>query len=145
MSAAAAVCESPAASRAARTCSGVGLAAWPCGPRFGWLGINKIPGAAIPAAVAEFVQLSDQVGGIAVVISFNLNAARAGGDGYVGIGVFGFELFGKPRAVGVQSSGLVSPIVSLVQGMVILVMVVIFGSCPCFSRGAAGCDALPMN
>ena len=40
ISAAAAVCESPAASRAARTCSGVGFAVGPLGPRLGWLGIN---------------------------------------------------------------------------------------------------------
>ena len=37
MSAAAAVCESPAASRAARTSAGVGFAAGPFGPLFGWL------------------------------------------------------------------------------------------------------------
>lgn len=41
MRAAAAVCESPAASRAARTCSGNGFAAGPFGPRFGWLGISN--------------------------------------------------------------------------------------------------------
>lgn len=39
MSAAAAVCESPTASRAARTCSGRGFAAGHFRPRFGWLGI----------------------------------------------------------------------------------------------------------
>ena len=38
MSAAAAVCESPAASRAARTSAGSGFAEGPFGPRFGWLG-----------------------------------------------------------------------------------------------------------
>ena len=39
ISAAADVCESPAASRAARTCSGKGFAAGPFGPRFGWFAI----------------------------------------------------------------------------------------------------------
>lgn len=39
ISAAAAVCESPAASRAARTSAGAGFAEGPFGPRFGWLGI----------------------------------------------------------------------------------------------------------
>ena len=38
MSAAAAVCESPAASRAAVTSAGSGFAEGPFGPRFGWLG-----------------------------------------------------------------------------------------------------------
>ncbi len=38
MRAAAAVCESPAASRAARTSAGAGFAEGPFGPRFGWLG-----------------------------------------------------------------------------------------------------------
>lgn len=40
MSAAASVCESPAASRAARTSAGAGFAAGPFGPRFGWLLID---------------------------------------------------------------------------------------------------------
>lgn len=48
MSAAAAVCDSPEASRAARTSFGEGLAAGPFGPRFGWLGIvfdeHEMPG-----------------------------------------------------------------------------------------------------
>ena len=39
ISAAAAVCESPAASRAARTSAGAGFAEGPFVPRFGWLGI----------------------------------------------------------------------------------------------------------
>lgn len=39
MSAAAAVCESPTASRAARTCSGRGFAAGHFSPRLGWLDI----------------------------------------------------------------------------------------------------------
>lgn len=41
MSAAAEVCEIPAASRAARISSGVGFAAGPFGPRFGWLGTAR--------------------------------------------------------------------------------------------------------
>ena len=44
MSAAAAVCERPAASRAERTSAGVGLAEGPRGPRFGWLGIFALGG-----------------------------------------------------------------------------------------------------
>lgn len=43
MSAAAAVCESPAASRAARTSAGAGFAEGPFGPLFGWLGIQVPP------------------------------------------------------------------------------------------------------
>ena len=40
ISAAAAVCVSPAASRAARIASGAGLAEGPFGPRFGWVGMS---------------------------------------------------------------------------------------------------------
>lgn len=40
ISAAAAVCDSPAASRAARTSADAGFAEGPFGPRFGWLGIG---------------------------------------------------------------------------------------------------------
>lgn len=40
MRSAAADCESPAASRAARIASGLGLDEGPFGPRFGWLGID---------------------------------------------------------------------------------------------------------
>ena len=43
-SAAAAAWVMPAASRAARTCSGVGLAEGPFGPLFGWLGIDRCDG-----------------------------------------------------------------------------------------------------
>ncbi len=45
MSEAAAVCESPAASRAARTSSGVGFDEGPRGPRFGWFDISGLDDA----------------------------------------------------------------------------------------------------
>ncbi len=50
MSAAAAVCDRPAASRAARTSAGSGFAEGPFGPRFGWLGIDL---AAALVGIAE--------------------------------------------------------------------------------------------
>ena len=55
MSAAAAVCEIPAASRAARTSPGDGLAEGPFGPRFGWLGIAASGPLRPGGAPAEFV------------------------------------------------------------------------------------------
>lgn len=45
----AAVCESPAASRAARISAGAGFEEGPFGPRFGWLPISK--GAEVPEAL----------------------------------------------------------------------------------------------
>lgn len=52
MSAAAAVCERPAASRAARTSAGSGFAEGPFGPRFGWLGTVRSLEHATGAAMA---------------------------------------------------------------------------------------------
>ena len=62
MSAAAAVCESPAASRAARTCSGAGLAEGAFAPRFGWLGtLGRLEGAG--GAVVAFMP-EDLIAGV---------------------------------------------------------------------------------
>lgn len=66
ISAAAAVCESPAASRAARTSAGVGFAEGPLGPRFGWLGtfrsLENTTGAAmalVPHDLFAFLVVAD--------------------------------------------------------------------------------------
>lgn len=77
MSAAASVCESPAASRAARTSAGAGFAAGPFGPRFGWLvtigGLEGADGAAValvPEDLASVLGGANFVGAaVAVVFS----------------------------------------------------------------------------
>ena len=102
---AAAVCESPATSRAARTSAGVGFAAGPFGPRLGWLGTGEIPRATVPAPVLKLVQFGNQIGVIADNVGFNFNPSWAVRNDNFRVGVLGFDLFGKPRAIGVAIGG----------------------------------------
>ncbi len=108
MSTAASVCESPAASRAARTSSGEGFAEGPFGPRFGWLGIaaplinvDACDGL-VPITVnevgiyAEGARLTDAL----------LGNAHAGGQGrngdFVGLHEFGDAVAGNEGHLNLQ-------------------------------------------
>lgn len=119
MSAAAAVCESPAASRAARTSAGAGFAEGPFGPRFGWLGTASSlegAGAVLVALVPEdlisgFVGADFVEAAVPVVLgehrldrrSVLNNAAGAEQGDFGGIGGFHFHLLPLiPRRGGQQ-------------------------------------------